>query len=554
VPRSSEVPRSRATSFRSRAEPPVATAGAGALPFFLAAAGGVLLALSGEPWSYNPAGFASLLLLLEALAHAGEREHRVLRSTLIGLTFGTVVNGIALFSVGSLLQAFGGFSPWSAWPVAVLAFAAQGLPYAIVGTLTELCVGRGLARWFAFPACLVIAMWVSPQLFPWRPSAPQVDFLWFVQIADLGGEALLDLCMATCASAAWHAMRAADASPRARMALSALALAAVLLPCAYGKLRLVQVRRIRDAAPAVRLGVVQSNVGITLKHDPLRSAEVLADLRSLTAALERQGSELTVWPETAYPYALLRSRRGQPEDERVIVRSEDPATEPKAIPLVRGPVLLGAVTYRERGEVQTKYNSAWLLREDGHFGDRVDKSRLLAFGEYVPFWDWLPPLRARYPSRGFEAGENDIIRAIARGADGRAREIRYGILICYEDLFGDLARKVVERGAQVLVNMTNDAWFGDSHEPALHDMVARMRAVETRRDLVRVVNTGVSSFTWATGETVKSTATFTRQTFLAEVKPLSELTIYSAWGNWLPPLLSLLVLAALFRLNFRRSP
>ncbi|MFT3923159.1 MAG: apolipoprotein N-acyltransferase [Myxococcales bacterium] len=509
-------------------------------PALLAGVGGGLLALSGEPWSWNLLGFLSLGLLLEALERSGRRARPVLTSGLVGLAFGAVVNGIALYSIGSLLQAFGGFSPLVAWPIACLAFAAQGLPYAACGVLTTYCARAGLPRWLSFPACLVLALWLTPQLFPWRPSAPQVDFLWFVQIADLGGQALLDLCMAAVASGTWQALRSLKPQREAAWAPAIVAGLSLALPCGYGYLRLGQVRSARNDAQAVRVGVVQSNVGIQLKHDPARSLEILADLKRLTGKLERQGSQLTVWAETAYPYALLRSRGAQPDDERTIVDAS-----------VRGPVLIGAVTYSERGGVQSKYNTAWLLRENGRFGDRVDKSRLLAFGEYVPFWSYLPPLQEKYPSPGFEAGENDVIRVHPAGSAG---SLRFGILICYEDLFADLARKVVERRADVLLNMTNDAWFGDSNEPALHDMVARLRAVETRRDLVRVVNTGVSSVSSATGELLLRTRTFTQASFVADVRIMSEITPYTCWGDWLPPLLACVLAAALVRRRLRRAP
>lgn len=513
-------------------------------PLPVALVGGILLALSGEPWSLNFAGFLSLIALVEAFERGARAPRPVLANSVTGLVFGSTANAIALYSLGDLLQHFGGFSPLLAWPMATLAFAGQGLPYAVMGLLAELCVRRGLPRWLAFPPALVLAMWLSPTLFPWRPAAPQVDFAWFVQMADLGGEALIDICMAWIAAGLWQALRSPERSLRGRLRPLAVALVALAVPCAYGGLRLPQVERARNAAPMVRLGVVQSNVGIQLKHDPERAAQVLTDLKRMTAELESQGTDLTVWAETAYPYALLRSRGAQPDDERRIVGQG-----------LRGPVLIGAVTYLERANVQTKYNTAWLLRENGRFGDRVDKSRLLAFGEYVPLWDYLPPLQERFPSRGFEAGENDVIRTEVPGGSDRARgrQVRYGILICYEDLFADLARKVVQRGADVLLNMTNDAWFGDSHEPALHNMVARLRAIETRRDLVRAVNTGVSSFTTATGKSPVQTRTFTRASFIAEVRPLTEITVYSAWGDWLPPLVGLLLLATLFRIHYRHA-
>jgi apolipoprotein N-acyltransferase len=268
-----------------------------------------------------------------------------------------------------------------------------------------------------------------------------------------------------------------------------------------------------------------------MKHNPARSEQILMDLRRMTSGLERRGAVLTVWAETAYPYQLLRSRAAQPDDERRAVGDG-----------VRGPVILGAVTYEERPVAVAKYNSAWLLRSNGSFGDRVDKSRLLAFGEFVPLWDYLPPLQRRFRSRGFETGENDIIRTASANL---------GMLICYEDLFFELARKVVDRGAQILLNMTNDAWFGDSNEPLLHDMVARIRAIETRRDLVRVVNTGVSSFSTATGELVERTHTFQQTDFIAHARVLDGRSPYVMVGDWVSPLCALALVWSIVRRRWR---
>ena len=124
-------------------------------------------------------------------------------------------------------------------------------------------------------------------------------------------------------------------------------------------------------------------------------------------------------------------------------------------------------------------------------------------------------------------------------------DMKLGILICYEDLFFSMARGVVERDADVLVNMTNDAWFGRGHVPALHDMMAHLRAIETRRDLVRSVNTGVSSFTLATGGTVLKTPIFTRKSFVAKVRKLTLQTVYVRFGDLLTPLCALVLTALL---------
>ena len=160
---------------------------------------------------------------------------------------------------------------------------------------------------------------------------------------------------------------------------------------------------------------------------------------------------------------------------------------------------------------------------------------LLAFGEFVPFWDYLPPIQ-RLVHRGFTHGASAGTVAIA-GA-------RIGVLNCYEDLLVDHARETAAHDPSFLANFTNDAWFGDTFAPHLHHMLARLRAVETRRDLVRAVNTGVSAVVLATGEDAQRTRPFERTSFVAEVRLLEGTT--TPWvrvGDLLTPALLGLFLA-----------
>ena len=489
------------------------------VPFAYAALGGVCIGLSGEPWSYNVLAFVGVALLVEALSNAQELTRPHLQSFLIGLSFGGVTNAIALGSVVDLLEQFGHFPSYFSWPTASLCWLAQGLPYAMCGLATSLVRRRGVLLSHSFALTLTLSLTLVPQLFPWHVGTTQVDFLWFAQIADLGGEALLNLMLAAAAVALWNLARAREL----KRSQAALVLAACIgLPCAYGLLRLEQIRNARSAGQQVNIGIAQPNVDIDEKHDPARSGPILENLRDLTRKLERQGADLTVWPETAYPYQLMRKRRTAPTDQRTILNES-----------VHGPVVMGLVSYElDEHDRERRYNTAWLVRRDGTLGDRVDKTRLLAFGEYVPFWDFLPPLQKRFPSKGFGRGVPDVI-----AVNGH----KLGIMICYEDLFFAQARGVVERGAEVLVNMTNVAWFGRGHVPALHDMVAHLRAIETRRDFVRSVNTGMSSFTLATGETTFRSAIFTRTVFLARARLLDLKTVYVRVGDLVSPLAALVL-------------
>ncbi len=499
-------------------------------PVIYGSCGGMCVGLSGEPWSYNVLAFVGVGLLVHALdaAQTGVRPMRA--SLLAGIAFGTTANAIALGSVVDLLAQFGHFPPTLSFLTALLCWLGQSAPYAVCGLATALARARGAALTLSFPLALTLGLGTVPQLFPWHVGTTQVDFLWYAQMADLGGEAVLNLMLGIASVALRQVVRPAATARAPALGIFVLSL---LVPCGYGLVRLDQVREARARADKIEIGVTQPNVDIDEKHDPARSEQILRNLRDLTRTLEARGAELTVWPETAYPYQLSRRRRTLPVDQRAILGGG-----------VHGPIVIGLVSYGNAPDGrEQRYNSAWLARRDGTLGDRADKTRLLAFGEYVPLWALLPPLQRRFASPGFTAGTPAVIATAGT---------RLGILICYEDLFFGMARSVVQQGAQVLVNMTNDAWFGRGHVPGLHDMMAHLRAIETRRDLVRSVNTGVSSFTLATGETPRKSRIFARTGFLARVRKLTITTLYVQLGDFLTPACGIALMALVLR--GRRSP
>src|SRR5690606_27410215 len=140
---------------------------------------------------------------------------------------------------------------------------------------------------------------------------------------------------------------------------------------------------------------------------------------------------------------------------------------------------------------------------------------------------------------GFVPGEHEPLLEAA-GAP-------LGILNCYEDLLPVRSRALARAGAALLVNLTNDAWFGDTAEPHLHHMVSRLRAIETRRDLLRAVNTGVSAHVSSTGRDLVRTETFVEASFVAEARLADELTVYARLGDLLTPMLLAWLFSALLR-------
>jgi len=191
------------------------------------------------------------------------------------------------------------------------------------------------------------------------------------------------------------------------------------------------------------------------------------------------------------------------------------------------PLLFGAITYEGRpghdGEIDY-YNTALLAAPDGEVLGRYDKNHLLPFGEYIPFADWFPFLKRWLP----EAGDY---------MPGRTVEVfdfdsmRIGLLICYEDIIPGFVRKLAEKGPNVLVNITNDAWFGHTSEPYQHLQLATFRAIENRLFLLRSTNTGVSAVVDPVGRVVQHTSLDDAEVITADIAVLPGGTPYQQFGD-----------------------
>ncbi len=196
----------------------------------------------------------------------------------------------------------------------------------------------------------------------------------------------------------------------------------------------------------------------------------------------------------------------------------------------RTPLLMGAMTHggelpMRNAECKACFNSALLLGSDGEVLDLVDKTFLLVFGEYIPFGEQYPKLYDLLPeSSRFQAGTRT--RPVSLGP------ARIGVMICYEDLLHRHAMRIAAHDPNVFVNLTNDAWFGQTAEPHHHLQLAQLRTVEYRRWLVRSTNTGVSVFVDALGRRVKQTKLTGAETLMHAVPLLEGRTVYAALGDW----------------------
>lgn len=490
----------------------------------LALASGALLATSvvnpsGTPFPAIAFPFAGLMLV------ALDGAPTIKRAAWLGWLAGFGCNAVAFYWIVGLLQAFAYFPLVAAIPVAALLWAAQGLTMALAAAFAASVRRAGVPLWVGFPLAVIAAFGASPSLFPWNPSASLVDWTEVAQVAELGGAALLDAVLLFTGAGAFEAMRRRRALP------TVVALVALFGAWTFGLLRLPALEATYEEAPTLRVGVVQPNVGIHDKRDRRLAPRHLLQLRSMTAELERQGAEVVLWPETAYPYPMGRGMDYEP------VGTYRMRAIGSNVPLLAGTITRG-------GECE-RWNSVVAVTPEGRIAGVADKVVLLHFGETVPGWHVLPPLRDYFRCPGLTAGETPSVLPSA-GA-------RVGVLNCYEDVLADATRDVAALDPQWLANFTNDAWFGDTAEPHLHQLIARLRAIESRRELVRAVNTGVSSHVRADGVSLIETPTFEPASFVAEVTLLEGVTLHTWLGDWVTSLVLGVLLGLLVLVSFHRE-
>jgi apolipoprotein N-acyltransferase len=443
----------------------------------------------------------------------------------LGWLAGIAGIGCAFVWLVHAFQVFGGFP----LPVALALFTA---PVAWMGL--QIGIFMGLLAWLGplplglgAPLTYLTVELVFPTLFPWRLAHTQNRLVTLLQSGDLAGPSLLSFAIVWTNAGLVAAVRDRD-----RTALPA-AVAVVALLLAYGHYRFGVIESVRRAAPAVRVGIVQGNIGIERKGDRSFFHRNLDDYRSLSRRIAGD-VDMLVWPETV-------SQQPLPVGIRVVRRDAHPFPEPPR------PLLFGGLAYADGAGGRRLYNSAFVADTAGDIVDRYDKRILVPFGEYLPLADRFPWLRDLSPATGhFSAGAGTKVLAVSQG-------VRVGPLICYEDVIPEPARAAVQRGANLLVNLTNDAWYGATAEPYQHQALAVWRAVEERRDFVRSTNTGLTTAVTATGAVVAELPIFVADTAVVELRLLDGLTFYARHGELVPIVLAFAwVVAAVRRIARHR--
>ena len=417
--------------------------------------------------------------------------------------------------------------------LAVLALAAAlGFYAGCVGAICAWLEPRsGAAGFLVLPAAWVAAEYL-------RGIAPFGGFPWALlgysahangpvrELAALGGVYGLSFLMALFA--------ALTARQRWRPALAVLVVA-------HGTGFLLGVSGMRSAAGAEsvhRVGIVQGNISQSLKWDPAHADESFdAHLETSRLAAAAAPIDLIVWPEAAATVPLTGRYRAA---------LSQLARETGATLLIGGLAIEAAFPGAREISDYRFFNSVYVVNPDGEFVDRYDKSQLVPFGEYLPmrpllglFVDAIASGRAGLAEITPGPGPRTV------EAEGYGPDHALTALICYEVIYPSLVRRAVQRGARVLVNVTNDAWYGRTSGPDQFAAIAAMRSAEHGLPMIRAANTGVSAIVAAGGQVLERTPLFERRALVAPLPPARPgPTLYTRLGDWVVWASGLFLLAA----------
>ncbi|MCC6217758.1 MAG: apolipoprotein N-acyltransferase [Polyangiaceae bacterium] len=500
----------------------------------LAAASGLLLLAALPRADAWPLAFVALTPLVVA-------THRQppLRAAALGWIAGlaTALPGIAWLH--GTLVAFSGLAAGAAAAVVVAVAALQAARLALATAVAACAARRGWPRAPLLVAALVGVEVAIPLPFPWTMAATLHSIPELLQGAELGGPYLVVLLLAGVGGALAEPWVARLDQRPPRWAIVALGVSAPVVAFAAGCARIRALESALASAPLGSVGIVQANLGLLAKSRD-REEGVRTHL-ALTRGLEAGAGPLdvVVWSETS---VMLPIAEREAATELAL----------RVGPFVQSPVVTGAVLVREAapGERARLLNAAVLVGRDPTQVGTYAKRRLLPLGEYVPLERWVPWVRRWLPRTGrFVPGE--ATSPLRLGERGLAASI------CYEDVSPEVVRDGVRQGrVDLLVNLTNDAWFGDTAEPWLHLALAKLRAIEHRRYLIRATNSGVSAVVDPAGRVVASAPSFRPATLVAEIRWLSEGTVWGAVGPgpWWGLAVAAAAAAALRRPGSRRDP
>lgn len=443
-----------------------------------------------------PLAFVAWAPLLLALAGAPLR-----RAAALGLVAGLFAALPGLRFLYPSLRAVSGLGPVACALVVLAVALYHALRGVVIGAVSRAWSADAAPPSLSFAAGLAASEIAVPSLFPWYFGASVHDLPLLLQPAELLGPVAVSVVLALSSVAIAETISALRDGRRTRPRVIVPAIGIPIVAAFWGFIRIPAIDAAGRASPSVAVGVVQPNLAGGAE------IETVAHHREATRELVEKGAGLVVWAEGALPWTIPAPLA---EDTLAMLR------------LPGAPLLTGALV---QGEPGAGVANAALLFDAGRLVGRYDKHHLLPFSETLPLEATFPWLRDLSPRSGdFEAGSTY--------APLRLGDHAMAVFICYEDLFPGHVRALARGGdVELLVNLTNDSWFSGTDEPRVHLALAKLRAVEQRKYLVRATLTGKSAIVDPAGRLLGAVPEDRAGTLLAEVRWMRGSTLYNLVGD-----------------------
>ncbi len=484
------------------------------LRFLLSIVGGALLAFAFPNVAAGPLVFIALAPIIIAVVLSRGAAEAFFQATL-----GTMVTWLINLPWVIMVMSYYGGLPY---PVGVAIYIALALALGVFAgvffgiPVRLLNLGKNPLPWLLVPAAWITIEFARTHLlsgFPWHQlAAAIIDLRPFVQLTSLIGPYGTGFFVAIPSTLlAWAAVSGAGRRTIIRVSSGVAVMLALWF--AHG-VWVVERQEARMAAEVKSTAaLLQPNISQEMRWGSASVAELFIEMEAMNADAIAAGAEVVIWPESTIPLTYATTDLFRESIERA---SRDGAGS--------GPVdiILGSVA-EDPEDRASLWNSAYLV-SNGETAGRYDKIRLVPFGEYVPMREMLFFAEKLVRAVGdFQFGEND------RPLKGK---FNYGPAICYEVVYPQITRTQVLNGADVLVTITNDGWFGGTAAPRQHLNMARLRAVEGDRYLLRAATTGISALVDPTGRIVQSLDENLKGTLMVGFSPRQTVTPYVRFGDW----------------------
>ncbi len=477
----------------------------------LAVLSGIILTAAFPPWDLSYLAWFSLVPLFAAIQNAS-----FFGRIKLGFLAGFVHFLTLIYWIVFVLGHYGNLSiPESVVPYILLCLYLSLYPALFAGLFP-------FTQHFRTHLILLGGLWIALEYtrsilftgFPWcLLGVSQHGNLPIIQIADLCGVYGISFFIVVVNALIYHLFLSSYLTKRRFLKWDiVIALLVAGGVVSYGHYRLTDGRTLKGTQDSIMVGIVQGNMDQSVKWDPDHQVRTIDVYERLTRAISAKQVDLIVWPETATPFFFQ-------EPSPLSARVHSLARE------IPADLLFGSPAYRRTGAATEYYNRAYLLADHGAKIQSYDKVHLVPFGEYVPLKDYLSFVEKLVASAGdFRSGQE--VAPIKNGG------VAAGVIICFEAIFPELARTHARKDARLLVNLTNDAWFGRSSAPYQHLAMSVFRSVETRLPMVRAANTGFSALIEADGRIQKGGGLFTREIITGTLAlPEKGLTFYARFGD-----------------------